>query len=150
MAATPFRHISFDDHEPVTKEKLDQLQSNIQWIVDNTPVALSVDAAGNAGISSMIIVAGRATIPITNGRAATRVYFDGAFDASATPIVTTGVISDNYKQLWVGVSGIGDIIAPDPRGFDIGVLTKEPSSKAPNVTVHWIAMGKRSPDYDRF
>lgn len=150
MAVTPFRHISFDKHEPVTKEKLDQYQSNIQWIVDHTPITLNVNSAGQTAIASMIMVAGRVTIPITNGRAWTRVYFDGAFDYNATPIVTSGVVSDNYKQLWVGVSGIDDMIAPDSRGFDVGVLTREAPGLAPNVTVHWIAMGRRSPNYDLF
>jgi len=137
MAVTPFRHIDFAVHEPVTKEKLDQYQSNVQWLVDNTPVTLNVDTAGRAGIDSLIIVGGRVRIPFVNGYGAGRVYFNGAFASSTYPVVTSGVVSEGYKHLWVNVGGIGEALLADSTGFDIAVQTTEASNPTyPSVVVN--------------
>lgn len=149
MGATPFRHIDFVNHEPITKEKMDQYQSNVQWLVDHTPVTLHVNEAGQASISNLIIVGGRATVPFSRGWGYTRIYFGGAFDPASRPVVTSGVCSDAIKQPWVNVSGIDNEIFPDSRGFDMAVQSNEVDING-WVHMYWMAIGKRSADYERF
>lgn len=148
MAVTPFRHLDFADHEPVTKEKLDQFQSNIQWLVENSPTTLYINNSGVAAVDSLIIVAGRVKLQTSYGTASTSVYFNGAFDSTTNPVVTTGVGSEGYKHVWVIVNGIGTSVLPDARGFDATVKTTEPLNANPVVYLNWIAIGKRSPTYD--
>jgi hypothetical protein len=149
MAVTPFRHIDIANHEPITKEKLDQYQSNIQWVIDHTPVTLHVNDARQSSISNLIIVGGRIKVPFKGGAAAT-VWFNGAFDSSTLPIVTTGINSEVYKQLWCTMSGVGTTTFPDARGFELSIRSMTTlTTTNPYIWVNWMAVGKRSATYER-
>lgn len=150
MAVTPFRHIDFVKHEPVTKEKLDQFQSNIQWIVDHTPITLHVNDLQQASISNIIVVGGRVPLNIYGTWAWGRAWFDGAFDSTTNPVVTLGLNSEKFKQVYSTMSGIDIAVLPDARGFDFTVVVNDAVGAGELVYVNWMAMGKRSVDYDRF
>jgi len=150
MAVTPFRHIDLANHEPVTKEKLDQFQSNIQWVIDHTPVTLHVNDARQASISNLIIVGGRIKLPFKGGSTAAAVWFNGAFDSTTLPIVTTGINSEGYKQLWTTMSGIGTTALPDSRGFELAIRSMDAiTTNYPYIYINWMAIGKRSSTYER-
>lgn len=152
MAVTPFRHIDFVEHEPVTKEKLDQFQSNVQWIVDNTPITLHVNDLGQSSISNLIVVGGRANLALTYGKASASILFNGAFDSSTKPVVTISVISDTYKHIWATQRGLDSSVFADARGFVVSVAAQDTYTLNlhPTVYVDWMAIGQRSSTYERF
>jgi len=126
--------------EPVTKEKLDQMANNEQWLFENNARMLyngyGVKKPSGVKIMSAILVLGSSKTKTRSGT----FNFGSFFTSGCMPIIVTGV---NPLAGGLGYSltirGIG-MATPDYRGFTVALLSDGPSD--PNgVYVHFLAMG---------
>lgn len=120
MGATQFKALDFQPNEVITRDKLDQMQDNLQWINDNTPRGRLFH--GNARYESdLVIVSGRTLISRAKYKyvGAKSQYFGPWFEPGTAVNISTGVISDQKKQVFCVVNGLGNSPHPDYRGFAI-------------------------------
>lgn len=131
MPVTPFKAISFVKDETITKNTMDQLQSNFQWIYDNTPRGGYFRTNGNSRDERTVLMAGRHKVmrdPKTNAGTAS-VSFGRGFHPDCKPHVTTGIITDKERRVWCVVNGPGGTGLPNSSGFEIKIRVMEPPVK---------------------
>lgn len=158
MSATPYKAISFKQHDVVTRDKLNYMQYNMQWLLDNTPRSrhFTETAAYDSGLVS---VAGRTYVPRNkySHSGVTSVYFGDVFKPGTSPDITTGICADQRKSVWVQTNGLGSLDVPDHRGFNILIYVETIASRPAKVRgkkqkdkpdrpmyVFWHATGIRS------
>lgn len=142
--------MSFEQNEVITKDKLDQLQSNYQWILENTPRARFISTGGTPRENKVVLLCGRVRFPRNKKKdtAGARVRFGKAFDPRCRPHVTTSVVSVGQIKVFCVINGPGGKAYPDGTGFDV-FLDIEAASKKNNhfqreTYVHWQATGWRT------
>jgi hypothetical protein len=158
VGATVFKAIDFVPHEPITRDKLDAMQANSQWIMENTPRGRFIPDSGPSVESELIIVGGRTVIPRYkyNRWAYATVHFGSSFEPGTYVHVTTGVVSQQKKRVHCITNGPVGTDFPDYRGFDIEIYVLDLSERPALVRgkaqadkpdqliyVFWSAMGKR-------
>lgn len=142
---TPYRAVSFSQHDPITKEEMDQLNANYQWIHDNTPVGLFYKRDSKPVQEMLVIVAGRALIKKhpKMDHAKVKVNLRKAFAPDCRPAVTTGLVTNSVKTFCT-VHGPKGANYPTATGFEISVEKsyngRDDKIKKP-FYVHWMAMG---------
>lgn len=126
MAATPYRAVSIND-KSLTKEKLQQMVNNDQWLFENTPrVRYNYLEGGLVRDSGAKILAGKALFGAsTNDWTERTIYFGNFFSAACKPIVTVTVeVTNNSMRRYASVRGLnGSEI--DNRGFLCHISTQE-------------------------
>ena len=152
---TPFRALSFVNHEVITRDKMDQLQADYQWINDNTPRGRLYRDGGVLDYQLML-VAGKSLIRRNRKRDDQKVgvRFAKAFHPNCRPNVTTGVVADFQRQIFCTVHGPKGVNYPNYTGFEISVNIAADNKKQDvikkNFYVHWSAMGYRKADMNDF
>lgn len=142
MAATPYRPISWTD-QSLTKEKLQQMANNGQWLFENSPRMRYNYQGSVIKDSGLKVIAGK-TAYASTGRdwVDVPVYFGSFFSAACKPIVTATVESAN--RIDVKING-HDGVEIDYRGFRghiwIDVIPGWVASPVPNGWLHWQAVG---------
>lgn len=144
MAVTPYRPVSVND-KALTKEKLQQMANNDQWLFENTPRvrytlldgSLTRDTGGK-------ILAGKALFGASpNDWSERTIYFGNFFSAACKPIVqvtieTTGTHLRKYASIR-GISGA----EVDHRGFICHLSAQERNAKVVETwgLIHYTAVG---------
>lgn len=161
---TPYKAVSFSKHDTITKQDMDQLQNNYQWIKDNTPRGQFYRAEKNIEQTLLVLVAGKRLIrrhPKTDS-AKVAVKFGKVFAPDCRPAVTTGVVADFQKKIHCVVNGPGKTNYPNATGFEINVNIAGPKDKKGTPVrrrkdvikkpfwVHWQAMGYRTDNLREF
>jgi hypothetical protein len=159
MGATPFKALDWVSHEVITTDKLDAMQANSQWLIDNTPRSRFIPDVGTAKDSGLLIIAGRCYVPRnkywSQGHGA--VTFGTTFKPGTIVHVTTGVNSNQKKRVFCVMNGLGASTFPDYRGFDCYTYVLDISDRPKTVRgkvqkdvpdqyifVNWIATGERN------
>jgi hypothetical protein len=147
MGATPYKAISFANHDVLTKDKMDQLQFNAQWLYENTPRARFNDTStGRIIDTGIIILSGRVYVPRSQhlNAGTVNVTFGGVGFSTTTKVsVQTSVISDQSKQIFVTLKGFGTSV-PDYRGFTATInVLDTPKVTARPIYLMWKAVGPR-------
>lgn len=144
MASTPFRHVSWGE-EAVSKDKLEQMSSNDEYLLDNMTRASfkNMGARKNTGIK---ILAGTAYIaPNKKGSRTETVYFGDYFSFGCRPVVVTQVSGAPVQRIATAIKGIGHIDNPDHRGFVIYAWAANRDAKNAKIKhgirIHWHAIG---------
>jgi len=121
VAITPFKAMQYTRDDPITKDSLDTLQSNYQWLYENSPRGRYYEASGLPLDEKTIILAGKARIRKNRKSATERtsVRFGRTFDPRCQPHITTGIISDFQRRIYCVVNGPVGIDYPNANGFDI-------------------------------
>lgn len=156
MPVTPFKAMSFVKDDVVTKDSLDQMQANYQWINDNTPRGRFYRGNGEPLDVRTLVVSGRARIRKNKkddtGKA--RVRFRKAFAPNCHPHVTTGIVSDFQRRIFCVVNGPGGVNYPNANGFEIKVNIAAEKKKNDKIQkefwIHWHAFGYRTDDMNEF
>jgi hypothetical protein len=147
---TPYKAVEFTKHEVVTRQTLDQMQSNLQWIKDNTPRSRVYAPNGVPTDVLTVIVSGKALIK-KNKKSDTghaNVKFRGnIFDPRCRPHVTRGINAGFQRNIFCTLHGPGKTNYPDSTGFAITVNIAADKDKQDaikkNFYVHWQAHGYR-------
>lgn len=153
---TPFRALTFVKGETITKDKMDQLQANYQWINDNTPRSRLFLSTNNLLDTRMVVIGGRVLIRRSRKRddATVGVRFGSAFAPECRPNVTTGINADFQRQIFCVVNGFRGLVVPDATGCQIQVNMAKYKGKKDiikkNFYVHWSAIGYRTDDMNEF
>lgn len=146
MASTPFRVVNWSPNELIGEDKMDQMNSNMTWLRDNTPRVYYTLPSGFRRVEGVRIAAGRALIPPKKTDNATaQVYFNNLFSQGCQPIVTTGIVSSSQRHIFAVVNGLGSTTQPDNRGFGIFVKIMTGNKKTNFIKhsfyVSWMALG---------
>lgn len=149
MAVTPYKAVGFERDEIVTTDDFDQLQSNYQWINDNTPTARIYDNEGAPRELVPIIVAGRTLFTTSNSDKQTQratINVAKAFGDKCHPHVTTGVVSAHQARVHCTVTGVGaNNPLPGSKAFNIkiNIAAEKPKNDKilKRIWVHWHAFG---------
>lgn len=146
MPATPFRTVPWAANSVVTEDKLDQLQDNNQWLLENTPRGRYFRVDGGRKNIDIILVAGKTKVikdpKSYMGRST--VKFGKAFHPDCHPNVTTGIISDTKRKIFCIVQGLGTDLLPNATGFEIVIDTSntlDDFNVARTFFVSWHAFG---------
>lgn len=158
MGATPYVSLGWTPHEVVTKDKMDAVQANMQWMLDNTPRSRYTDYKHIDYDSDIVIMGGRVLIPRNkySHRGVGHVRFGTAFEPGYLPNISTSVCSDQKKSVFCTVRGMNNSFNPDYRGFDVEINVPDISARPKTVRgkkqkdrpdrtiwVMWQAMGIR-------
>lgn len=158
---TPYRTVNFKQHDVMTRDLMDQVEQNLQWIKDNSPRGRFFKKTTNGIILQedlLVIMAGKTKISRNRkkGEARATVKFAAGFDPNCHPNVVTGICADHQRTLFLVVNGPKGKNLPDSTGFEISVAVQDdPKTKKSEVIkkdfwVHWIAMGFRTDDLNEF
>lgn len=158
---TPYREVSFKQHDIMTRDLIDQVEQNLQWIKDNTPRGRLFRKTASGIVlkdTLLIVVAGKTKINRNRKHpyASATVKFGLAFDPACSPNITTAICADHQRNLFCVINGPKGKKLPDSTGFDIHVAvqddpkTKKVDSIKKDFWVHWIAMGYRTDDMNEF
>ena len=130
--------------EPVTKEKLDQMANNDQWLFENNVRMLyngyGVKKPSGVKIMAAILIIGAVHAVNRSGT----FNFGSFFTSGCMPIITTAMnpVGGNGTS-WgfdLTIKGIG-MATPDYRGF-VATIYSTPTSNADDLAyVHFMAMG---------
>jgi hypothetical protein len=139
-----FKVVNWTPNEVVGEEKMEQMNTNMVWLRDNTPRAIYTLPSGFRRDTGLRIAAGRTNFAARRSDTArSTVYFNNLFVEGCQPIITTGLISNKQVNVVHAISGIGQL-HPDARGFEINVAvnaSKKKHDKIKGFYVSWIAMG---------
>lgn len=145
MASTDFKVVSWSPNDPITDDKLQQMNNNDSWLFNNLARA---QYAGNgvtkaAGVK---ILSGLVTInPRPKSRSAdVNVSFGSFFSQGCYPIVTTSTASAGQRMLWTTISGPGSALQPTQSGFQVHIYADTLSKKkaiTSKLLVGWHALG---------
>lgn len=158
---TAYRSVSFKQHDIMTRDLMDQIQQNLQYIKDNTPrgrLYKNTSKGISLQDSLLVVIGGKTRIPRNRKSSTARatVKFGAAFASGSRPNVTTAVCADAQRTIFCVVNGPGGQAYPDHTGFEISCAVQDdPTTKKPDVFkkdfyVHWIAMGFRTDDLNEF
>lgn len=158
---TAYRAVSFKQHDTLTRDLMDQVQQDLQYINDNTPRGRLYRGAGSGLTTTdtlLVVIAGRVKISRNRKRsdAQATVKFGAAFDPKCTPNVTTATCADHQRNFFTAVRGPNGQNFPDATGFEVyAAIQDDPTTKKTEVIkkdfyVHWIAMGFRTDDMNEF
>lgn len=156
MSILPYRAVEFVEDEVVLQEELDQLQSNYQWINDNTPRGRFFREEGRNQDTKLMLLCGKALVKKNNkeSTASVNVTFEKSFSPACNPQVTTGVVCDFSKKVFVSLRGPGGKGMPDNTGFTLNVDIAEEKEKLDKIAnefwIHWHAFGYRTDDMNEF
>ena len=152
----PYRAVSFVDGETITLDKMNQMETNLQWINDNTPRGRYYRASGSPLDVRTIVVGGKALVKknIKSDSAKVSVRFGRAFSSSCTPNVTVGICSDFQTKIFCVVNGPKGKLFPDATGFEIYVNIAADKATEDRIRkdfwIHWHAFGYRDDDMNEF
>lgn len=158
---TPYRSVGFKQHEVMTRDAMDQVEQNLQWINDNTPRG-RLYRKTKTGIvikeDLLVIIGGKTKISRNRKKSTGRatVKFGAAFDSNCNPNVSTAICADHQRTFFCVVNGPKGKNLPDATGFEISVaIQDDPKTKKTDVIkkdfwVHWIAVGFRTDDLNEF
>lgn len=145
MATTPYKPTSWSVGEQITREKLNQMTANDQYIFENQPNAF-YNAHGIKKTTGLKIMAGY--VYIAGGKAKhyqKAVYFGNFFSVGCKPIVVTGQVIQKQSRIHCIIRGLTGEYWPDHRGFTAVVDSDELSTKSNyfhyGVNVQFIAVG---------
>jgi hypothetical protein len=146
---TPYKAVTFAKHDIVTREVMDQLETNARWIVENTPRGRFYRGSGEPRPENLVLVAGKVIIPANkNSDSATvKVSFPRAFANNCHPAVTTAVNADFQRRIHCVVTGPNNSSYPNSHGFDVKVNVAAEDEDNDYIKAHfwvnWIAVGFR-------
>lgn len=146
MAATPYRAVSWAPLELIGEDKMDQMSSNIDYLRDNSLRGNYVFLNGGKRAEGLRIAGGKVLIPRNpkSDSASGPVRFGGFFSSGCKPIITTGIVADFNRRIFVAINGYGTL-EPDHRGFQVFVNVAAENKKndkiAGRMFVHWQALG---------
>lgn len=121
MASTPFKIIQWSPSEIISDSRMDNINSNLSWLYDNTPRGLYTLPGGARKTTNIKIAAGRVAIPPTKSdNASASVRFGNFFSSGSQPIITTGIVSDFQRKIFCAINGFGEL-QPDHTGFQVFV-----------------------------
>lgn len=154
---TPYRAIKFDQYDTITRDDVNQLGANLQWIHDNTPrgrMYRTVDDAPYAQEIRTVLLCGSVWVGKSKKEATVKrtVSFGKAFDPQCHPNVTTGIVSQGAGNVFCVVSGPNKKPLPDSTGCEIKVTAPDADGKikkknweiAKPILIHWQAFGYRA------
>jgi hypothetical protein len=158
---TAYRSVSFKNHETMTRDLMDQIEQNLQYVKDNTPRGRLFKKTNKGVILKddlLVIIAGKVKIPRNRKSSSARatVKFGAAFASNCTPNVTTAICADHQRTIFCIVNGPAGQTLPDHTGFEVHCSVQDdPTTKKTDVIkkdfwVHWIAMGFRTDDLNEF
>jgi hypothetical protein len=149
---TPYKALEFAKNDVITKDDVDQMQTNLQYIKDNTPRGRFIGPR-KIHNSLNVLIAGRTPIrKNTKSRSAyVKVEFPArAFDPGCRPAITTGIVSDQTSKIFCVVNGPGGTDYPTATGFDISVVVSKDSAQNSIIRdfwVDWHAYGYRTDNW---
>jgi len=147
MAAEPYRAVNWSPNEVIGEDKMDQMSANMNWLRDNTPRAVYTLPSGLRRVEGVRIASGRVMIAARKSDdGSATVQFNNFFSARCQPNITTGIVAAGIpNRVFCFINGIGDVLAPDERGFQVWVNIASESKKTDRINksfyVHWQAMG---------
>lgn len=162
---TPFKAVEFNKHDTVTRDLLDTVQGNNQWLRDNTPRGQFYNEHGPVTDTLTTLVGGRVHIPRSKKSPSVvkKVRLGRAFAPRCHPNVTTGIVSEHAKQIFCVVNGPDGRLLPNSTGFEIkihaedaeGMVRQENKKRkkwqiSKGFFVYWQAMGYRTDDMNEF
>lgn len=156
MAATPYKQVTFEQGDVITRDTLDQIQTNFQWIKDNAPRTRLFLPDDTWSDTNLVIMAGKVKInpnkKSDTGKAV--VKFQPGFAADTRPHVTTAIVATWTRKIHCTVGGIGSESYPTAEGFEVyanialeNMKAKKKADQKKNdklskpVWIHWIAYG---------
>lgn len=145
MAATIFRVVNWAPNEVIDEEKVEQINTNIVWLRDNTPRAAYTLPGGLRRVEGLRLVAGRQPFGAKKSGTSTATVNFGTnlFVENCQPLITTGIVSTKQTELFCIINGIGQV-QPDNRGFQITVSVDKKGKKRDKFKgchVTWHALG---------
>jgi hypothetical protein len=136
--------MSFTKNDNVTRDVVNQLQSNYQWINDNAPRGRFYGDERIIPDVKSVIACGRVVLHKNKNQdnAQASVQFGKAFAADCRPHVTTGIISTSRKDVFVIIGGPGGFLAPTASGFTLKlVVLEENRDTDKDFWIAWHAYG---------
>lgn len=145
MAATPFKIIQWSPSDIISDDRMDNINSNLNWLNRNTPRALYTLPGGARKSEAIKIAAGRVVIPASKSdQGSASVRFGNFFSSGCQPIITTGIVSDFQRRIFVVINGFGEL-QPDHTGFRVLVNIAAELNKNDKIAsrffITWQALG---------
>lgn len=143
MSASPYRAVSWEPSDLITRENLGQMSNNDQFILDNTPRAWYT-AYGHNQTEGLRIVAGTILFtPSAEPVQTKRVHFGSQFTDGSRPVITQSTYTRN-NRVHHSITGLSGLI-PDDTGFEITLRMDYPDPADnkfnANMYVAYIALG---------
>lgn len=145
MATTPYKPTSWSLGEQITREKLNQMTSNDQYLFENQPNAF-YNAHGIKKTTGLKIMVGYTYLK--GGRSRhheSQVFFGNFFSVGCLPIVITTPIIQKQSRIHHCVRGLPGTYWPDHRGFTAIIDTDEINPKTNylyyGVNLQFVAVG---------
>lgn len=144
MSSSTFNVVSWSPSDSLSPDKLQTMSDNDVYLLNNMARA-QYNGSGIKKDTGIKIASGLALITARKARYATvPVSFNSYFSQSCKPQVTTGVVANSQRQIWVTVQGTGANLLPTTDGFQItayvDTLTKIKKITR-NFYVAWHALG---------
>ena len=137
--------VSWSAGEPITVEKLQQMASNTQSILESKP-STAIKHNGINRDRGMKILAGSSLFqPSKTFSTKNNIYFGNFFSVGCTPIITPSFYS--HPQLGMNLTpfGLNGTKIPDHRGFSVYVWADDRSGNSAKIVhpyyVTYIAVG---------
>lgn len=145
MATTPYKPTSWSVGEQITREKLNQMTANDQWIFENQPNAF-YNAHGIKKTSGLKIMGGTVYVKAGKGKHyEVAAYFGNFFSVGCRPIVILTPVIQKQSRIHFAVRGLAGDNYPDHRGFTAVVDSDELTAKRNyfhyTINVQFLALG---------
>jgi hypothetical protein len=148
MASTEFKVVSWAANVPFTDDMIDTMVNNDNFLFNNITQAdqsKTRPATDHSPVTSTKIASGLALITSSKSRErVATISFNSYFSPKCLPIVTTDIVSNYQRTLYVTVQGFSRSLRPTAAGFHAHVFAETLSktkSIPRNVYVSWKALG---------
>jgi hypothetical protein len=120
------------------------MADNVQWLYEHTPRALYTTPRLKREEGVRIVCGKVAFQKRNNDQAEETVHFNNFFSRLCQPVVTTGVMSNGQRKIFVVHRGLTQL-QPNHQGFrlsvEIAADTKKRDKIGKQFYVTWMAMG---------
>lgn len=148
MASTEFKVVAWAQGVPFQDDAVDAMVNNDNFLFNNITKADqrgTRPASDHSAPTSTKMASGLALISASRSRVkGVTVSFNSYFSARCLPIVTTGVVSNSQRMLYVTTQGFGTSLRPTAAGFHAYAFA-ETLTKTKSITrsfyISWHALG---------
>lgn len=145
MSANEFVAVNWNSGQLVEEDVLDQMNNNITYLRDQMIDGLYQQRLGGTTTTGLKILCGTTAVPPSkNSHEDITVTFAKIFTPGSYPSITTGIVSDGSRYMFLTMKGIGRMV-PDHQGFigRVSVITGTKAAGRIGKTyfINWQAMG---------
>lgn len=146
MASTAFKVVSWSPLDPITKDKLDAMVSNDNFLKDNM-ISGQYSRGSINRRTGLRVLTGIMPVPShpKSGSYDKVVNLGTFFSQNCMPMITTGIYSQHHRKVFVTIDGPGNVKYPTSSSFAMHVRVEGAKAGAKinrkPFDIVWVAVG---------